>query len=60
MKRETYCWFCGEKMIWGGDDSYEDHGIEGDGIVANLSCPLCDAVAFFHSKERKTNENDNG
>ena len=37
------CFRCGEKMIWGGDHSYEDYSMDGDGIVSNLSCSKCDA-----------------
>ena len=25
-------------MIWGGDHSYEDYGMDDDGIVSNHSC----------------------
>jgi len=35
------CPYCHRKMIWGGDHSYEDYGIdidEGDGIVSNSTC----------------------
>ena len=32
------CWHCNEEVIWGGDHDYEDHGMEGEGIVSNLSC----------------------
>ena len=33
------CPTCGEKMIWGGDHTYEDYGIlDEDGIVSNLAC----------------------
>lgn len=49
---KTYCWHCGHEMIWGGDHSFEDYGIEDeDGIVANLSCsnPDCNTVAYFHT-----------
>jgi hypothetical protein len=37
------CWFCGpdQQLIWGGDFDFEDYGLEGDGIIANLSCPKC-------------------
>jgi len=40
------CWHCQEELIWGGDHTYEDYCIEGDGIVTNLSCPndKCDVV----------------
>jgi len=47
----TNCWFCGTEMIWGGDHSFEDYGREGEGIVANLSCPNCKAYAEFYSGE---------
>ena len=33
------CPSCEKKMIWGGDHSYEDYGIEDeDGVVSNLAC----------------------
>ena len=37
------CWFCGpdQQLIWGGDHDFKDYGLEGNGIVANLSCPKC-------------------
>ena len=47
----TGCWFCGVEMIWGGDFSFEDYGKEGEGIVANLSCPNCKAYAEFWTGE---------
>ena len=37
------CWHCNSKVIWGGDHDYEDYGLEGDGIVSNLSCSKCEA-----------------
>ena len=33
------CWHCKKKLIWGGDHTYEDYGMDGDGVVTNLSCP---------------------
>jgi len=33
------CLRCNKEVIWGGDHSYEDYGLEGEGIVSNLSCP---------------------
>lgn len=49
------CWFCRSEMIWGGDHSFEDHGIEGDGVVANLSCTniKCNATALFYSDQEE-------
>jgi hypothetical protein len=34
------CTYCLEEMIWGGDHSYEDYGMDDDddGIVTNHSC----------------------
>ena len=29
---------CGKKLVWGGCDTYEDYGVEGQGIVTNYSC----------------------
>ncbi len=33
------CPRCNKEAIWGADHSYEDYGLEGEGIVSNLSCP---------------------
>ena len=33
------CWHCSMDLIWGGDHTYEDYCMEGDGIVSNLTCP---------------------
>ena len=37
------CWHCNSEVIWGGAHTYEDYGMEGDGIVSNLSCSECSA-----------------
>ena len=38
------CWFCGAaKLIWNCDYSFEDYGIDGEGIVATLHCSHCGA-----------------
>ena len=39
------CWHCGKEMIWGADFTYEDYGMDGDGIVSNFSCPDCPTTA---------------
>lgn len=43
------CPRCGNEMIWGGDFSFEDFGLEEEGIVSNCSCPVCEVSAevFF-------------
>tara|TARA_R100001463_G_scaffold65433_2_gene118712 strand:- start:4487 stop:4639 length:153 start_codon:yes stop_codon:yes gene_type:complete len=33
------CYHCKTELIWGGDFTYEDYGLDGEGIVSNLSCP---------------------
>ena len=33
------CTECSQNLIWGGDHTYEDYGMEGDGIVTNCTCP---------------------
>jgi hypothetical protein len=30
---------CGTELIWGGNNTYDEMGIEGDGIVSNYTCP---------------------
>ena len=47
------CWFCSSEMLWGCVFDYEDYGLEGDGIVATLSCSECEAYAEFYSKPEK-------
>lgn len=32
---------CGGDIIWGGDHTFEDYCVEGDGIVSNGSCSKC-------------------
>ena len=52
------CFRCGEKMIWGGDHTYEDYGMDGDGIVANLSFSKCECFCLFYTPIDE--EEDNG
>ena len=35
----------------GGDHSFEDYDKEGDGVVANLSCPKCNSFVLAYSGE---------
>lgn len=38
------CFHCGEKaVIWDGDFSFEDYGIEGEGIIHDCHCTNCGA-----------------
>ena len=37
------CWHCKTELVWGGDFTFEEYGLEGEGIVSNLSCQSCPA-----------------
>jgi hypothetical protein len=32
------CPKCLKKLLFGGEHDYDDHGLEGDGIVCNSTC----------------------
>jgi hypothetical protein len=32
---------CGGQIIWGGDDTFEDYGLDGEGMVSNGKCQDC-------------------
>ena len=49
MKKECLCWFCFSPLRWNSDSSFEDYCMDGDGIVANLSCSECGATAEFYT-----------
>lgn len=60
------CFHCGERtLIWGGDHTFEDYGIEGEGIVQNLHCENCGADVMYYvsmeedDEEEGQNEEDN-
>ena len=42
--RNMNCWHCNSKVIWGADFSYEDYGMDGEGIVSTFSCSNCNAT----------------
>lgn len=35
------CWFCRGELIWNNDFSFEDYGLDGEGIVSVLTCSDC-------------------
>ena len=41
------CWFCQSKLTWSGDFSFEDYCMDGEGIVAILSCSNDSCNAHF-------------
>jgi|TARA_R100000742_G_C4165296_1_gene5439 hypothetical protein len=52
------CWHCNSEVIWGGDHDYEDYGMEGEGIVSNLSCSECNAFYLCYLGEEDEEEKD--
>ncbi len=44
---------CGSELIWSGDHDYSDYGMEGEGVVSNLSCPECDSFVLVYSPSKK-------
>ena len=51
------CWHCQTKLIWGGDHSYEDFDMEGEGIVSNFTCPNCSAYVELYKGENDNESN---
>ena len=50
------CWHCQSKLIWGGDHTFEDYCLEGDGVVSNLSCSGCDAEVLVYLGEKNAEQ----
>ena len=46
------CWHCQNDVIWGGDHTFEEHGLDGDGVVSNLSCSKCEAQYLIYLGEK--------
>ena len=43
------CFHCGHRsVIWQADFSYEDFGLEGEGIVQFCKCSNCGADIYYH------------
>lgn len=50
------CWHCNSELVWGGDHDFEDYGLEGQGIVSNLSCNKCPtSVEVYYNIEEENN-----
>ena len=45
-------------MIWGGGPDYADYGMEGEGIVSNLSCSKCNAFYLCYLGEEDEEKKD--
>ena len=46
------CYHCNNNVIWGGDHTYEDYGLNGEGTVTNLHCSVCDAEYLIYLGEK--------
>jgi hypothetical protein len=51
------CWHCDTELIWGGDHSFEDYGLDDEGIVSNLSCPNCPTTVLVEFNITEDNKN---
>ena len=47
-RSKQVCWHCQSEMIWGCDFSFEDYGMEGNGIVSTFSCSKCKVTSEIH------------
>ena len=50
------CYSCDKELIWGGDHTYEECDMEGEGIVSNLSCLDCDSVVLVYTPSGEKDE----
>lgn len=51
LSQEKYkirCHFCGNPLTWSNNFSFEDYGIEGEGIVSTHICGTCDTTVDFY------------
>lgn len=58
------CFNCGcRTVIWGADFTFEDYGIDGEGIIHTLTCINCGAEIEYYisldDEEGEVNENNN-
>lgn len=55
------CWHCKSELIWGGDHEFKDYGIDGNGIVSNLSCSKCptSVEVYYNIDEEKIINKEN-
>jgi len=57
---KSNCWACGAEMIWETDESREDYGLDGEGIVSHFSCSQCNATAVFYHPYSERWDKDDG
>jgi len=44
------CWYCKHELIWGCDFTFEEYGLEEEGIVSTLTCSNCDSYVEVYKK----------
>ena len=49
----TKCFFCDTEMIIQSEYDFEEVGLDGEGRVIVLTCPICDAFAEFSLPEKE-------
>ena len=45
------CYHCGNNVIWDIDHTFEDYGLDGDGIITALHCSVCNASYLVYLGE---------
>lgn len=51
------CFHCGKRAVsWDADFSFEDYGIDGDGVINTLHCNNCGARVEYYVKEEEEEE----
>lgn len=51
------CFHCGEKaVIWDNDFSFEDVGLEGEGLVHYCHCTNCGAIITYEIPDEEEDE----
>lgn len=53
---DSRCFICGGKVVWQSDFTFEDFGIEGEGIVYICKCSKCGAEYEIYTAIGEENE----
>ena len=51
LMRRDVCWYCGGRLRWDSDFSYDEIFGEGDGVVSFLTCINCGAEVQYSLRE---------
>ena len=55
---EWTCFLCNCRVFWGNDFTFEDYGIEGEGIVHTYTCSGCGAFYEVYESIEGPEEDD--